>query len=121
MPLLGLRPLVTWRVSPGPFRWFSFVVFVFTTGQPWPILFLLLNKFLFFLSECCIWTCVLSKVFHWEFLWSTLFVRNTSIFHALFVRGFRGLLLLVDWKCINFPSQLLTPWSNLLTCFVGQV
>jgi len=37
-----------------------------------------------------------SEVFRWEALWSTPFVRNTLILHALFVRGFRGLLLLVD-------------------------
>jgi len=76
----------------------SFVVSIFTTGQPRPILFLLSNEFSFFLSKCCIWICVLSKVSVGSFCGLLLFVRNTSIFHALLVRGFRGLLLLVDFE-----------------------
>jgi len=46
-----------------------------------------------------------------------LFVRNTSIFHALFVRGFQGLLLLVDLEVYWFPLQLLAPWFDLLNLF----
>jgi len=51
----------------------------------------------------------------------SLFVRNTPVFQASFVRGFQGLLSLVNWKCIDLSLQLLAPWFNLLACFIGQV